>query len=69
MINSMIQFAQALKLNSLGRLTGSIAHEIRNPLAAVSNAVQLAEKQSMSEGDRELANIIVRNTARMNETV
>ena len=66
----MIQFAQALKLNSLGRLTGSIAHEIRNPLAAVSNAVQLlAENESMSEGDRELANIIVRNTARMNETV
>ena len=66
----MIQFAQSLKLNSLGRLTGSIAHEIRNPLAAVSNAVQLlAENEAMSEGDRELANIIVRNTARMNETV
>jgi len=66
----MTQFAQSLKLNSLGRLTGSIAHEIRNPLAAVSNAVQLlAENEAMNEGDRELANIIVRNTKRMNDTV
>ena len=66
----MTQFAQSLKLNSLGRLTGSIAHEIRNPLAAVSNAVQLlAENDEMSDGDRELANIIVRNTKRMNDTV
>ena len=66
----MTQFAQSLKLNSLGRLTGSIAHEIRNPLAAVSNAVQLlAENETMSEGDRELANIVIRNTQRMNDTV
>ena len=66
----MTQFAQSLKLNSLGRLTGSIAHEIRNPLAAVSNAVQLlAENDAMSDDDRELANIVVRNTKRMNDTV
>jgi len=66
----MTQFAQSLKINSLGRLTGSIAHEIRNPLAAVSNAVQLlAENDAMSEGDRELANIVIRNTKRMNDTV
>ena len=66
----MTQFAQSLKLNSLGRLTGSIAHEIRNPLAAVSNAVQLlAENHQMSDGDRELAEIVLRNTKRMNDTV
>ena len=66
----MTQFAQSLKLTSLGRLTGSIAHEIRNPLAAVSNAVQLlAENEEMSDGDRELASIVLRNTNRMNDTV
>ena len=66
----MTQFAQSLKLNSLGRLTGSIAHEIRNPLAAVNNAVQLlVENESMSADDRELANIVLRNTNRMNDTV
>jgi len=35
------QNAQRLKLASLGRLTGSIAHEIRNPLGAISHAAQL----------------------------
>lgn len=64
------QIAQSLKLNSLGRLTASIAHEIRNPLSAVSSAVQLlAENEAMSDDDRNLANIVIRNTQRMNDTV
>ncbi|MGB0222664.1 MAG: sensor histidine kinase [Luminiphilus sp.] len=66
----MTQFAQSLKLNSLGRLTGSIAHEIRNPLAAVSNAVQLlAENPNMNESDRALTAIMLNNTQRINDTV
>ena len=66
----MRQFAQSLKLNSLGRLTGSIAHEIRNPLAAVSNAVQLlAENPNMNESDRALTSIMLNNTQRINDTV
>ena len=66
----MTQFAQSLKLNSLGRLTGSIAHEIRNPLAAVSNAVQLlAENPKMNESDRALTSIMLNNTQRINDTV
>ena len=66
----MTQFAQSLKLNSLGRLTGSIAHEIRNPLAAVSNAVQLlAENPDMNESDRALTSIMLNNTQRINDTV
>ena len=66
----MTQFAQSLKLNSLGRLTGSIAHEIRNPLAAVSHAVQLlAENPEMNESDRALTSIMLNNTQRINDTV
>ena len=38
------QYAQSLKLSSLGRLTASIAHEIRNPLGAISHAAQLMQE-------------------------
>lgn len=41
--------AQQLKLASLGQLTASIAHEIRNPLAAISQASQLLMEDNMVE--------------------
>ena len=64
------QYAQSLKLNSLGRLTASIAHEIRNPLGAISHAAQLlAESSQLPASDRRMAEIVVENSSRVNQIV
>ena len=64
------QQAQSLKLASLGRLTASIAHEIRNPLGAVSHAAQLlGESSQLPAEDRRLTDIIEHHTQRMNDLV
>ena len=50
---------QQSKLASLGRLSASIAHEIRNPVGAMSHAGQLlAESDGLSEEDLRLTEII-----------
>lgn len=62
--------AQQIKLASLGTLTASIAHNIRNPLSAISHAGQLlAENPGLADDDRHLLDIIRRNSARIEETV
>lgn len=62
--------AQQIKLASLGTLTASIAHNIRNPLSAISHAAQLlSEGAGLSDEDRHLVEIIRRNSARIEETV
>jgi two-component system sensor histidine kinase PilS (NtrC family) len=64
------QYAQSLKLTSLGRLTASIAHEIRNPLGAVSHAAQLLqESPELSASDKRMADIIVHQSERMNTII
>ncbi|PTQ90672.1 sensor histidine kinase [Agitococcus lubricus] len=66
----MAQKAQQLKLASLGRLTASIAHEIRNPLGAISHAAQLLEESEDIRGaDRRLLTIVSQHCIRVNNIV
>lgn len=64
------QQAQHLKLASLGKLTASIAHEIRNPLAAISHAGQLLEEyNNHDKTPLRLTQIISEQSQRMNKIV
>ena len=64
------QRALELSANSLAQLSGSIAHEIRNPLSAISHAAQLlAESEEVAEADLRLVDIIHNQSQRMNGIV
>jgi two-component system sensor histidine kinase PilS (NtrC family) len=64
------QQAQLLKLASLGRLVASIAHQIRNPLGAISHAAQLLDEDARLNADqRQLVDIAKRQSERMNRIV
>jgi two-component system sensor histidine kinase PilS (NtrC family) len=61
--------AQQLKLAALGRLTANIAHEIRNPLAAISHAAELLDEEKRMEDRGRLTRIIHDNTQRLERLV
>ncbi|MDP5008348.1 MAG: hypothetical protein NWQ13_05045, partial [Glaciimonas sp.] len=70
--------AQQLKLAAMGRLTASVAHEVRNPLAAISYAAALLREEanvdaldlaSSSATTARLLKIIDDNVARLDRMV
>ncbi len=59
-----------LKLQAMGRLTAAIAHEIRNPLAAIRHAAQLLhESQHLDPEDRRLNQITLDQVDRLNRVI
>ena len=65
-ISKITQHAQQLKLASLGQLTANIAHEIRNPLSAISQASQLLQESDIPAEDKKLNQIIADHCSRIN---
>ena len=66
----MAERVQQSKLAALGRLSASIAHEIRNPIGAMSHAGQLlGESPVIGEEERRLTNIIRSNSDRVSNIV
>jgi len=64
------QRLQQSVLASLGRLTANIAHEIRNPLSAITHAAQLlSENPSFSSQDTRLTEIILNHSGRVNKII
>ncbi|MFP5404835.1 MAG: sensor histidine kinase, partial [Gammaproteobacteria bacterium] len=61
--------AQHLKLASMGRLSASIAHEIRNPLGAIRHANALLSERLDDASARRLSRIIEDNTLRIDRVI
>ena len=62
--------ARQMKLAALGRLTANIAHEVRNPLGAISHAAELLQEEpAINDTTRRLITIIHENSQRLDRMV
>ena len=60
---------QQIKLASLGKLTASIAHEIRNPLSGINHASQLLSESNLDSADKKLTDIISTQVQRLDKVI
>jgi two-component system sensor histidine kinase PilS (NtrC family) len=58
------------RLAAVGEMAAGIAHEIRNPLAAMSGSIQvLRQELPLSEDQSQLMDIVLRESERLNDTI
>lgn len=64
------QIKQAEKMATIGGMAAGIAHEFRNPLAAISGAAQMLQDEvARSSSSRKLVEIIARESTRLAGTI
>jgi len=58
------------RLSEAGRVSASLAHEIRNPLAAISGSVQVLKKElALSAEQRDLMDIVLKESERVSHSL
>lgn len=64
------QAKRAERLATLGQLAAAMAHEIRNPLAAISGSVEMLQiMATLTDDERALMQIILREVGRLNDLI
>ncbi|MCZ6550649.1 MAG: nitrogen regulation protein NR(II) [Candidatus Methylomirabilales bacterium] len=59
------QLRRADRLATVGELAASIAHEVRNPLAAISGSIQLLHDEMQGQGQERILGVILREADRL----
>ncbi len=68
--NQINEKAQQSNLATIGQLSATVAHELRNPMSAIYSAAQLLEESAnIDEEDRELTSIITSQIERSNQII
>lgn len=57
------------KLASMGRMSAAVAHEIRNPLAAIAQANALMDEDATDPKQKQLTQMVAQNAARLGKIV
>ncbi len=58
------------RMAAVGELSAGIAHEIRNPLAAIAGSVQMLKKsQSLTPQEQRLMSIVLKESERLNKSI
>ena len=70
LVDAEEQLRASQKLSALGRLSASLAHEVKNPLASIRGSVEiLADDFPPDHPKHEFAEILLKETARLSTTV